>query len=40
MTNNPLKRQAMIHAGIDVAELVQHIAGTCEHNRDYLATKA
>ena len=40
MTNNPLKRQAMIDAGIDVVERVQHIAGTCEHNRDYLATKA
>jgi GTP cyclohydrolase II len=39
LSNNPLKRQHLEQAGQPVEELVQHLAGVCEHNKRYLRSK-
>jgi len=40
MTNNPDKKTALIHCGVDVVERVAHSFPSNQHNETYLKTKA
>ena len=40
MTNNPDKVEQLVEHGINVVERVEHKAGFCSENREYLRTKA
>jgi len=40
MTNNPDKVEQLEKHGITVAARVEHKAGICSENKDYLRTKA
>ena len=40
MTNNPDKVEQLQQHGINVVDRVEHKAGMCSENRDYLRTKA
>jgi GTP cyclohydrolase II len=39
LSNNPLKREHLESAGQPVAEIVPHLAGVGDHNRQYLRSK-
>ena len=40
MTNNPDKVEQLVEHGVNVVERVEHKAGFCSENREYLRTKA
>ena len=40
MTNNPDKVEQLVEHGVNVVERVEHKAGLCSENREYLRTKA
>lgn len=39
LSNNPLKRQHLAEAGIEIAEIVPLLTGLCDHNRRYMQAK-